>query len=891
MGKNKDTVFYQKTTKEALSALGVNESSGLSTSEVAKRQSVYGPNRLESKKKVSILGLFFSQFKDVLVIVLIVAATVSLVLSFIEENGSAKESLLIYAIVVAIAIVGFLNEYKAERTVEALSKLVGFSAKVIRNGTQELIPASELVPGDIIVLAEGDKVPADIRLLRAKVLKINESSLTGESLSVEKTIDQINGSVSLGDQRNMIFSGTIVNTGSGRGVVTAISNSTEIGKIAGLVEGVEESETPMQKKLDNLGRQLGASVLAICLLVFVVIFYLDKELIDETLLQRLILAFTAAVALAVAAIPEGLAFVVRISLALGARRMAAKNALVRKLSAVEALGSTDVICSDKTGTLTKGQMTVRNVWTLDAQSDITGTGYDTKGEFSTDSAKFSELLKIGVLCNDSQLKDGEIIGDPTEAALLVSAAKGDITANLKRIDEVPFNSERKLMSTIHKEGDKYYVAMKGATENVLSKCSHVLKNGKSVPLTSTDKQKILATNDDFAKQALRVLGFAYKTTPGKLNEKDYEEGLTFVGLQGMMDPPRTEVAEVIERVQSEAGMRVIMITGDYIETARAVAKEVGIRGEAISGVEIDKLTPAQFAKKVQEISVYARVNPEHKIRIVQALQKHGHQVAMTGDGVNDSPAIKAADIGIAMGITGTDATKEAADLILLDDQFLTIISAIEEGRGIFDNVRKFVNYLLSANIGEVITVLLGVVFLNRLVLSAAQLLFINIVTDGLPAIALGSDHAEKGVMRFKPYHFQGRILSPRIWAEMFIFGIAMSLIILGLFIFNLEYGGTIQAVSAAFAAMIIFELVRLIDIRTDYKIKWFSNPWLSVAMLGSVLLLFAVMYIPALATTFGLQPISSINWVVIGVGSVSLFVIMKILNPILDLWMPETHGA
>ena len=419
----------------------------------------------------------------------------------------------------------------------------------------------------------------------------------------------------------------------------------------------------------------------------------------------------------------------------------------------------------------------------------------------------------------------------------------------------------------------------------------MLKNGKSVPLTPADKHKILATNDDFAKQALRVLGFAYKTTSSKLNEKDYEEGLTFVGLQGMMDPPRTEVAQVIERVQSEAGMRVIMITGDYIETARAVAKEVGIRGEAISGVEIDKLTPAQFAKKVQEISVYARVNPEHKIRIVQALQKHGHQVAMTGDGANDSPAIKAADIGIAMGITGTDATKEAADLILLDDQFLTIISAIEEGRGIFDNVRKFVNYLLSANIGEVITVLLGVVFLNRLVLSAAQLLFINIVTDGLPAIALGSDPAEKGVMRFKPYHFQGRILSPRIWAEMFIFGLAMSLIILGLFIFNLEYGGTIQAVSAAFAAMIIFELVRLIDIRTDYKIKWFSNPWLSVAMLGSVLLLFAVMYIPALSITFGLQPISSINWVVIGVGSASLFVIMKILNPILDLWMPETHGA
>ena len=891
MGENKDIDFYQKNTKDTLSELGVIESSGLSTSEAAKRQSVYGPNRLESKQKVSVLGLFFSQFKDVLVVVLIIAATVSLVLSYVEENGSAKESLLIYAIVIAIAIVGFLNEYKAERTVEALSKLVGFSAKVIRNGKQQLISASELVPGDIIVLAEGDKVPADIRLLSAKVLKINESSLTGESLSVEKNIDQINESVSLGDQRNMIFSGTIVNTGSGRGVVTAIANSTEIGKIAGLVESVVESQTPMQKKLDNLGRQLGASVLAICLLVFVVIFYLDKELIDESLLQRLILAFTAAVALAVAAIPEGLAFVVRISLALGARRMAAKNALVRKLSAVEALGSTDVICSDKTGTLTKGQMTVRNVWTLDSQSEVSGSGYEIKGEFSTDATKFTELLKIGVLCNDSHLKDGDIIGDPTEASLLVSAAKADVKAVLKRIDEVPFNSERKLMTTIHKDGDKYYVAMKGATENVLLNCSHVLKNGKSVPLTPADKQKILATNDKFAKQALRVLGFAYKTSPSKLKENDYETGLTFVGLQGMMDPPRTEVAQVIERVQSEAGMRVIMITGDYIETARAVAKEVGIRGEAISGVEIDKLTPAQFAKKVQEISVYARVNPEHKIRIVQALQKHGHQVAMTGDGVNDSPAIKAADIGIAMGITGTDATKEAADLILLDDQFLTIISAIEEGRGIFDNVRKFVNYLLSANIGEVITVLLGVLFLNRLVLSAAQLLFINIVTDGLPAVALGSDPAEKGIMRYKPYHFQGRILNPRIWAEMFIFGMMMSLVLLGLFIFNLEHGSTIHAASAVFTGMVIFELVRLIDIRTDYKIRWFSNPWLSVAILGSVLLQISVLYIPSVATIFNVQPITLLDWTIIGISSVVLLVMMKILNPILDLWMPEIHGV
>jgi len=890
MTADKQTDFYRLSVQETVKSLQTSQSEGLSSGEVIKRQDQYGLNSIESSKRISKLALFFGQFKDVLIIVLIIAATVSLILSYVEQHGAPTEALLIYGIVLAIALVGFLNEYKAEKTVEALKKLVGFKAKVLRAGEKIEVNSDQLVPGDIIFLAEGDKVPADIRLITAKTLKINEASLTGESLPISKLTDVITAKSSLGDQKNMVFSGTIVMSGSAMGIVVGTGRGSEIGRIAGLVESVEEEKTPMQKKLDGLGRQLGAGVLAICLLVFVVIFFLDKDLIDATLLHRLILAFTAAVALAVAAIPEGLAFVVRISLALGARRMANKNALVRKLSAVEALGSTDVVCSDKTGTLTRGEMTVRKLWTADGESELTGRGYDIDGDLSNKETDFTQLLKIGLLCNDAKLKADGIIGDPTEAALLVSAAKVGVKDSLERIDEVPFSSERKMMSTVHKDGKSFFVATKGATEQVLKASTHILRNGKAVKLTAKDRAQILETNKALASDALRVLGFAYKLLSTKPNEKSIETDLVFVGLQGMMDPPRKEVVEVVSRVQSEAGMRVIMITGDFIETARAVATEIGIEGDALSGVDIEELSDEQLRKKVEQVSVYARVNPDHKIRIVKALKKNGHQVAMTGDGVNDSPAIKAADIGIAMGITGSDATKEAADLILLDDQFLTIIAAIEEGRGIFDNVRKFVNYLLSANIAEVITVLLGVIFLNRLVLSAAQLLFINIVTDGLPAVALGSDPAEKGVMRFKPWHFQGSILNPRIWTEMVIFGLAMSVTLLLLFIYNLETNDLAHAVSATFAGMVIFELVRLIDIRTDYNIKWFANPWLTVAIVGSFLLQLAVLYIPPFANVFGVKPISGMDWIIIASASVGLFVMMKLLNPILDKWMPETHS-
>ncbi len=885
--------WYRLSAGDALKELEVSAEQGLSSDNVTNRLQKYGRNELQAGKKLNPFKLFLSQFNDALVVVLLIAAAVSFGLAFVEKEGSVKESLLIFAIVFAIALVGFFNEYKAEKTVEALKKLVGYKARVRRNGQIIDVDAAELVPGDIVLLEAGQKIPADIRLLEVNELSANEASLTGESLPVSKRIDQINRDVSLGDQKCMLFAGTFITSGSGLGVVASTRQLTEIGKIATLVEGVEADATPMQQKLDDLGKKLGYFIAAICAVVFVIVFLLVPEARHATMVHRLIFAFTAAVALAVAAIPEGLAFVVRISLALGARRMAGKNALVRKLSAVEALGSTDTICSDKTGTLTKGEMTVRALLVGGQKGTVSGSGYSADGtiEFAGGQQPvLQRLLEIGALCNNSTLRDETILGDPTEGALLVSALKGKIPRedSLKqypRLSEVPFTSERKLMSTVHKTPKgEYLVASKGAVEVMLEKCGHYIgKDGKPQKLDQAARDVILNANQEFSAQALRVLAFAYKDSKTMVKgAAEVEENLIFVGLQAMMDPPREEVIEVIHRVQSEAGMRVIMITGDYVETAKAVAKEIGLSGEAISGTDLEQLSQAEFEERVEHISVYARVNPEHKIRIVQALKKHGHQVAMTGDGVNDAPAIKAADIGIAMGLTGTDVAKEAADLILLDDQFLTIVMAIEEGRGIFDNVRKFVNFLISCNIAEVITIVLGIILFNDLLLTAAQLLFINIVTDGLPAVALGSDPAQKNVLRAKPARFQEAIVSKRVWTEIFIFGTLMSIFLVGQFWYNHSHEGKVAAVSAAFTAMVVYELVRLIDIRTDYKIRWFANPWLSIALASSFALQIAVLYFAPLARYFDVGPLASHDWIIMIVGSLMLLVIMKGLNPVLN---------
>lgn len=893
---------YQQTIQEIIQQFGVEPSKGLSAIEVEKRLKNYGSNILPSGKKFSALKLFFSQFKDALIIVLLGAATLSLAISFLEGHGEFTEASLIYFIVISIALVGFFNEYKAEKTVEALKKLVTQTSRVRRDGDISEIPSDQLVPGDIVILEEGKKITADIRLLSASHLKVNEASLTGESLPISKHTDQLTKNLALGDRRNMIYSGTLVATGVAEGVVVATGGLSEIGKIAKLVSEVEDEATPMQKKLDDLGKKLGLIILGICAVVFLVILFLDRELQNQDMLQRLLLAFTAAVALAVAAIPEGLAFVVRISLALGARRMAAKKALVRKLSAVESLGSTDVVCSDKTGTLTKGEMTVRQLLVGLEKFELTGSGYQTNGNLLFNKSKtaptrdLQKLVQIGLLCNNAKLREDQVLGDPTEAALLVSAAKiglarKKVEKENPRIGEVPFSSDRKIMSTLHSTKTGFMSAVKGAPDVLLGKCTHILKNGRAVKLESDEKKLINQQLTLMTTQALRVLGFAYREFEEKPGEYQMERNLVFVGLQGMMDPPRIEVKQVIERVQSDAGMRVIMITGDNLETAKAVAAEIGIKGQAISGLELDELSEKQFLSRVEKINIYARVNPEHKIRIVKALKHHGHQVAMTGDGVNDAPAIKAADIGIAMGITGTDAAKEASDMILLDDQFLTIIKAVEEGRGIFDNVRKFVNFLLSCNIAEVIAVLLGILLHGNLLLTAAQLLFINIVTDGLPAVALGSDQASKNVMKFKPQRYQGSIINKRIWIEIVLFGALMSLAILVQYSLNLKTEGVVVATSAVFMGMVVYEFVRLVDIRTDYHIPWFSNPMLTLSMAASLLIQFAILYVPALANIFKVTPISLNDWGMIALGSALLFGIMKLANPILDRFGPENKAV
>mgnify|MGYP001147848251 CR=1 FL=1 len=950
--------WFQKHREDVLHEKDVTIESGLSDAEVAERQKEFGLNQLEAGKKINPLTLFLGQFKDVLVIILLVAAVVSWGVGLVgetdgsvntaesirtelrcdrftaevletdkycadidegidlasicatepseevmieicsagtEESGEGgKEALLIFAIVIAIAVIGFFNEYKAEKTVEALTKLVGSKATVRRNGKVIEIDAHDVVPGDIVVLEEGAKVPADMRLLSVHSLQINEASLTGESLPVTKHEKLIEKDASLGDQKNMAFAGTFVTQGTAEGVVVETAQKTELGKIASLVNDVETEETPMQRKLDELGKKLGLLILVICALVFVIVLFLVDEARDKEFVARMIFAFTAAVALAVAAIPEGLAFVVRISLALGARRMAEKNGLVRKLSAVEALGSTDVICSDKTGTLTKGEMTVRSVVAGGESLDVTGGGYSMSGEFQKDGSKsglskaHEQLLLVGVLCNNSRHKEDKVFGDPTEGALLVSAGKNGLSyeeeqTSYKRVDEVPFTSDRKFMSTVHATKDGFLIASKGSVEATLERCIYIMNSkGAKVALKPADKEAILEQNKQLSSQALRVLAFAQKEVSSQPSSKEIEKELIFIGLQAMMDPPREEVVQVIHQVQSEAGMRVVMITGDYIETAKAVASEIGIVGEAISGLELEAMSQKEFESRAEDISIYARVNPEHKIRIVKALKANGHQVAMTGDGVNDAPAIKAADIGIAMGITGTDAAKEAADLILLDDKFVTIINAIEEGRGIFDNVRKFVNFLISCNIAEVLVILFGILFFNNLLLTAAQLLFINIVTDGLPAIALGSDPARNDVLKAKPGRFQEAILTKRVWTEIFIFGSLMTIAMLLQYWYNINNESQIAAVSAAFTAMVVYELVRLVDIRTDYKIKWLSNPMLTVAMILSVALQLAVLYVPFLADYFDVGPLSAHDWVFMGIGSVVLFVLMKLINPVLD---------
>ncbi len=872
--------YYSLTELETLQNLNTSRK-GLSRQEVAERLKKFGQNRLSAKKKVSPLEIFFSQFKNNLILILIGAAFLVFFIYFFGKDHDQSDLIeggLILVIVLIITILGFVQEYKAEKAVEALKKLLAFNAKVVRDGASHQVDVSELVPGDIVVLEEGEKVPADIRLLDVSSLSTLEASLTGESTPVSKKVERLEEGLQIGDQKNMVFSSTVVASGRGLGVVVRTGDLTEIGKIASSVSEVKDEQTPIQKRLNEIGKTLGYIILGICGVVFIFIVFFASEFAELDLFDRILTSFIASISLAVAAIPEGLPAVVTISLALGTQRMLKRNTLVRKLDSVETLGSIDVVCSDKTGTLTKNEMTVTQVYFDGSLFEVSGTGYEKSGEFirageKVDPKELELLLRTGLICNDAEFEDGKLLGDPTEGSLLVSAAKAGLSGEFERVKEIPFSSARKMMSVVLREDNQFVVYTKGAPEILIEHCQKIVSNGKEVELTEEKKKEVLLKVGQLANAALRTLGFAYKKSEQIEDEQLLESDLVFIGLQGMIDPPRTEIEPLINSC-NRSGIRTIMITGDHQATAEAVAHQVGIEGKSISGAELDKLSESELEKVVQEIDIYARVSPDFKMKIIDILKKHGHIVAMTGDGVNDAPAVKRADIGIAMGITGTDVAKEASDMVLLDDNFSTLVAAIEEGRGIFTNIRKFVNYLLSCNIAEVLVVFVALMLFQHLPLTAIMLLWINVVTDGLPAVALGLDPAEKNIMSYSPKKYQEQILNKRLWFEMVVFGILLTVGVLGLYWHNIPEGLE-EARAAAFVAIVIFELVRLLIIRADHNTSLFSNVWLILAVVVSVLLQLMLVYTPALAKLFEIKHIDLFDWVYIIFGSFVLWVVFE----------------
>lgn len=855
---------YLTPEKEVVAELN-SSVQGLSSEGAESRLKVYGLNQLHEEKPPGAIAIFFSQFKSPIVWILIGAMLVSaLVKEFVDMY-------VIGAIVVLNSILGFVQEYRAEKSIEALKKMVSLKAKVLRDGRETLIDATLVVPGDILLLETGDKVPADARILESLNLKTEEAALTGESVPVRKDSKVIADKVGVADRKNMVFAGTVIAAGHAKAIVSATGMSTEFGKIAKMIQEAKPEATPLQRKLKRLGAQLGIMVVVICIFVFLAeLVYFDQPW--QTL-------FLTAVALAVAAIPEGLPAVVTVGLSLGVQRLAKKNALVRNLPSVETLGACSVICTDKTGTLTHNEMTVKKLYVNRKVVEIAGSGYDPVGEFSVDPKSFEMLLTIGALNNNAKLekKDSwQVFGDPTEAALLVSAEKAGIELEkmhieCPRVGEIEFTSERKRMTTINKVKGKRLALVKGAPDVILPLCSKILVNGKAERLLSKDKDSIIAQNSQFTRSALRVLGFAYRELDdAKVDAKSVEKDLIFVGLQAMIDPPRKEAKEAVDKCKT-AGIKVVMITGDHIETAKAVAKELGIEGRAISGSELDAMH--DLHNEVEQISIYARVNPAHKLKIIEALKANGHIVAMTGDGVNDAPAIKKADLGIAMGIAGTDVAKEASAMILADDNFATIVRAVEEGRRIYDNIQKYLAYLLRGNIGEVMVITSSIFIGLPLPLIAIQILWVNLVTDGLPALALGVDPIEEGVMQRPP-----RKPSDSVFKGMLLFMVVLPIIltIVTLFLFDLFMPqGLDKARTVAFMTLVTFELFIALSCRSLHQPIWkvgiFANKWLWGAILLSFGLQLILMYVPFFSNIFGLVALSASELLlIVGVASLGL---------------------
>jgi Ca2+-transporting ATPase len=863
---------------DVISTLGSNPT-GLEEEEAKLRLQRFGYNELEREKRPSSIGIFLRQFKNVLVIILLAAALISLAL------GETVDAVVILGIVVAVSLLGFFQEYRAERALEALREMAALTATVIRGSSEKEIPARELVPGDIAVLSVGDKIPADLRLIEAVNLRVDESALTGESVPSEKGIDPVSQYAPLAERLGVAYAGTIVSYGRGKGVIFSTGQHTEFGKIASMMRAAPKVKTPLELRIERVGRLLGTAMVSVAVLVLLLGLARGSPLLEM---------FLWAVSLAVAAVPEALPAVVTGGLAIGVRRMAKRNAIVRRLPAVETLGSTTVICSDKTGTMTKGEMTVRRVFVGEDSYEVTGAGYEPRGEILKDGTPvlnddLALIAKVAVLCNDASLGTASpprIVGDPTEVALLVVAEKTServekLRSTHPRIFEVPFTSERKRMTTVHNTPDgQLLYCMKGALETVLPGCEFAYFQGRPVPIDENAKRCIHGIGEQMAKNALRVLAFAYKTTPTGLQvlkESSSEKGLIFLGLMGMMDPPREEVREAVQKCH-EAGMKVVMITGDHKETAQAVAHELGIPSpgsKALTGAELDSLGQEEFDRVVEDVAVYARVSSEHKLRIVRTLKGRGHIVTMTGDGVNDAPALKNADIGVAMGISGTDVTKEAADLVLADDNFASIVAAVEEGRAIFDNIRKYLTFLLSANIGELLIMLAAGLFGYPLPLLPVQILYVNLATDGLPALALGIDPPMQDLMRRRP-----RDPKLSIFADLkgWIVGIALllSVAMTSLFVYGLVSRGLAEARSLVFASIIVFELALAFSCRsqnqTIFRLGVTSNKYLVAAVLSQLALLLLIFYMPSIAPLFEVSDIDLGDWLLAVVAGMSGFV-------------------
>ena len=876
---------------------------GLNSEEVRRRLEEFGPNELQATQRVSPWKLLLDQFKNVLIVILLVATGLSACL------GEGIETIVIGVIVLFAVGLGFIQEFRAERAIDALRKMAAPTATVLRDGDEIDVPAEHLVPGDIVLLRAGDRVPADVRLVESINLQIEESSLTGESVAVEKHTEPIAGAeAALGDRKNMAYAGTSVTYGRGRAVVVATAMNTEFGKIARMLQSVETERTPLQKNLDKVGHMLAR----VALIIVVVIVALGL-LRGQPFMEMLIFG----IALAVAVVPEALPAVVTISLAIGVQRMAKRKALMRRLPAVETLGGTSVICSDKTGTLTKDEMTVRKLYVAGCLWDVSGAGYEPHGQFSVggqvrdpDEALL-QFLRAATLASDAHHARGEadghwhIKGDATEGALVVAAAKaGLVKAELERqaprTNEIPFTSETKRMTTLHVSPEGSVAFSKGAPEVILASCTHVLTGGDGVwrdaPLDEAGRAAIVEIARELADQALRVLGVARKS--GSTLEAA-ECGMTFLGLAGMIDPPRPEAREGVKKCE-QAGIRVVMITGDHPLTAQAVARELGILkdGRVITGSQLDAISDADFEREVTEIDVYARVSPAHKLRVVSALQKNGNVVAMTGDGVNDAPALKKADIGIAMGITGTDVTKEAAAMTLTDDNFASIVAAVEEGRGIFSNIKKYLMYLLSSNIGEMLIMVGAAVLGMPMPLSAVQILYINLATDGLPALALAVDPPDRDLMQRPPRDPRSGIFSRPVVILMTAGGLWSAIANLGLFTWaRARQFPMDECMTLVFVSLCLVEFFKAYSFRSDRHTMFrgmFSNRWLNLAITWELLLLAAIVYLPILHKPFGTFSLPLSVWpVLLGVAVTIVPVLESVKWAIRRGWIhsARTEGA